>query len=340
MDKRYAKGLGTIRNEIVNAVQLSHYEPNKSAVIETNASLKGLGAVLLQDDKPVLFLSKALTPTDANSSNIEREPLTVLFACEKLHTHTHTFGRKTTAHTDHKPLQNILMKPISLTPARLQRMFLRISEYDIQVMYVGSKSVLLVDKLYRFVEQGSAREIPGLDISIAQILKMEPTRLVSLQKDTKADTNLAELTDLILTGWPNSMQDVQENLHPYWCFLTILDGLIIKGKRAVIPTSMRPATLNRLHDAHQRLTLTLQRARRTVYWPKLQDDIKDMVHKCDECQRHGNKKPRLPERQISATRPMKILGVDFIVFRGKHALVTVDYFSGFLTYVTLESETT
>lgn len=114
----------------------------------------------------------------------------------------------------------------------------------------------------------------------------------------------------------------------------------MKGNRVVIPTSMRPATLNGLHNAHQGLTSMLQRARRIVYWPKLQDDITNMVHKCDECQRHGNKKPRPPERQISATRPMGILGIDLVDFRGKHALVTIDYFSGFLTYDTLESETT
>lgn len=139
------------------------------------------------------------------------------------------------------------------------------------------------------------------------------------------------------------MQDIPEHLHPYWCLrheLTILDGLIMKGNRVVIPTSVRPATLNRLHDARQGLTSMLQRPRRTVYGPKLQDDITDMVHKCDECQRHGNKKPRSPKRQISATRPMEILGMDMVDFRGKHALVTVDYFSGFLTYDTLESETT
>ena len=176
------KELDTIKNEIANAVQLTHYEPNKSAVIETNASLKGLSAVLIQDSKPVRFLSKALTPAEANYSNIERELLAVLFACEKLH--TYTFGRKTTVHTDHKPLHNILLKPISLAPARLQRMLLRLSQYDIQVVYVGSKSVL-ADTLSRVVEQGSAREIPGLEISIAQVLKVEPTRLESLQEDTK-----------------------------------------------------------------------------------------------------------------------------------------------------------
>ena len=197
--------------------------------------------------------------------------------------------------------------------------------------------MLLADTLSRLVEQGSAREIPGLDVSIAQVLKMEPTRLESLQEDTKADPTLAELTDLILTGWPNSMQDIPEHLHPYWCFrdeLTILDGLIMKGNRVVIPTSMRSATLNRLHDAHQGLTSMLRRARRTVYWPKLQDDITDMVHKCDE------EEAQTSRRQISATRPMEILVMDLVDFRGKHALVTVDYFSGFLTYDTLESETT
>ena len=165
---------------------------------------------------------------------------------------------------------------------------------------------------------------------------MEPTRLESLQEDTKADPTLAELTDLILTGWPNSMQDIPQHLHPYWCFrdeLTILDGLIMKGNRVVIPTSMRSATLNRLHDAHQGLTSMLQRARRTVYWPKLQD-ITDMVHKCDE------EEAQTSRRQISATRPMEILVMDLVDFRGKYALVTVDYFSGFLTYDTLESETT
>ena len=37
---------------------------------------------------------------------------------------------------------------------------------------------------------------------------------------------------------------------------------------------------------------------------------------------------------------MEILGMDLVDVRGKHALVAVDYFSGFLTYDTLESETT
>ena len=84
-------------------------------------------------------------------------------------------------------------------------MLLRLSNYNIQVVFVGSKSVLLADTLSCLVEQGSAREIPGLDVSIAQVLKVKPTRLESLQEETKADSTLAELTDLTITGWSNSM---------------------------------------------------------------------------------------------------------------------------------------
>ena len=53
--------------------------------------------------------------------------------------------------------------------------------------YVGSKNVLLADTLSRLVQPETAKEIPGLDINIAQVLKVEPTRLEYLQEETKAD---------------------------------------------------------------------------------------------------------------------------------------------------------
>jgi hypothetical protein len=140
--------------------------------------LKGIGAVLLQDGKPVKFLSKSLTKTEADYSNIERELLAVLFACEKLH--IYVFGRTVTVHTDHKPLEAIFRKPISLAPARLQRMLLRLRMYDLDVKYVGAKSVLLADTLSRLVQPGSHPAIPGLDVTIAEVLKVRPTHLESL----------------------------------------------------------------------------------------------------------------------------------------------------------------
>ena len=201
------KELDTIKTDVAHAVKLIHYDPSKPAAIETDASQKGLGAVLMQEGKPVCFLSKVLTPAEQNYSNIERELLAVLFACEKLH--TYIFGREILVHTDHKPLEAIFQKPNSLAPARLQRMLLQLSTYNLQVKYVGSKSVLLADTLSRLVKPNeTTKATPGLDISIAQVLKVEPTRLESLQEETKVDPALAELSDFIITGWPDSMQEL------------------------------------------------------------------------------------------------------------------------------------
>ena len=52
-----------MKKEIVRAPILAYYHPKKETILQTDASIKGLGACLLQDQKPVYFVSKALTKT-------------------------------------------------------------------------------------------------------------------------------------------------------------------------------------------------------------------------------------------------------------------------------------
>lgn len=330
----------SIKESIIKATQLVHYDLNKPVVIETDASLKGLGAVLLQDGQPVRFLSKSLTPAETEYSGIERELLAVLFACEKLH--VYTFGREVSINTDHKPLEAIFKKAISLASARLQRMLLRLAKYNLKVRYVGAKSVLVADTLSRLILPGKDKAVPGLDVTIAQVLSVNPSRLESLQEETKSDPILCQLQDLIKYGWAESMQDLPIDLHPFWCYrdeLVMLDGLVMKNNRILIPTSMREGTLARLHEGHHGQSSMLRRARRTVFWPKIQDDITQLVERCPECQIHAKKTPRIPERQISASRPLEIIGVDLMDFKGQHALVCVDYYSGYLFYDIVAAQT-
>ena len=220
-------------------------------------------------------------------------------------------------------------------------MLLRLSMYDITVKYVGAKGVLIADTLSRLTEPGKDAKIPGLDVKIAQVLNIRHTRLAQLQDETKSDSILRKLMEIIQIGWPENRQDLEPELQQYWCFrdqLGIVDGLVMKGERVVIPSSLREENLVKLHEGHQGLSATLQRARRILYWPKMKNDIEEMIQQCDKCQIHGRKKTHEATRQISATKPMETISADLMDFQAQPILVSIDFYSGYILVDTLKSK--
>ena len=67
----------SIKKEIVAVPILAYYNPNKPTILQTNTSCKGLGACLLQNEKPVYFASKALTEMQKGFVAIDLESLIV-----------------------------------------------------------------------------------------------------------------------------------------------------------------------------------------------------------------------------------------------------------------------
>ena len=74
---------------------------------ECEALKSGLGAALLQDQRPISMASKALTNCQGNFAVIKKEILAICFWCSKLY-----FGQEVTVVTDDKLLVNIMNKPI------------------------------------------------------------------------------------------------------------------------------------------------------------------------------------------------------------------------------------
>ena len=79
--------------------------------MQTDASIKGLGVCLLQEEKPVYFSSKALTEAPWKYVAIELESLAVAWAIEKFYHFMYT--SHFILNTDQKPLEAILSKSIN-----------------------------------------------------------------------------------------------------------------------------------------------------------------------------------------------------------------------------------
>ena len=87
-----------IKQVIMALPVLAYFDKTKKHTIQCDASKKGLGAVLLQESKPVMYMSRALAETEQRYSNIERELLAIVFALERLN--YYTFGRTITVQND------------------------------------------------------------------------------------------------------------------------------------------------------------------------------------------------------------------------------------------------
>ena len=90
------------KEEISKCIMLPYFNPKSPTVLQTNASKKGLGAVLLQNPTPVMFTSRALTRAEKNYQNLEQECLATIWGMEKFH--YFLYGKWFTLETDQKPL--------------------------------------------------------------------------------------------------------------------------------------------------------------------------------------------------------------------------------------------
>ena len=96
-----------------------------------DASIKGLGVCLLQEEKPVYFASKALTETQRGYVAIEIESLAVAWAVEKFHHFLYRFHFM--LETDQKPLKAILSRSLNQATPRLQCILVRTLPYNFTV---------------------------------------------------------------------------------------------------------------------------------------------------------------------------------------------------------------
>ncbi|XP_052756041.1 uncharacterized protein K02A2.6-like [Galleria mellonella] len=333
---------------------LQYYSIKEPIVISVDASSSGLGACLMQKELPVCYASKALTTTEQRYAQIEKELYACVFACERFY--EYIYGRSdVTIETDHKPLISIIKKPIVDSPARLQRMLLRLQRFTFRLIYKPGKHLYVADALSRAyednrIDESSLSDCDNFNDEICMVLcdkvlaiseYIPDLQLTAIQKRTQSDSELVQLKKYIMQGWPNDNSDVPEIIKPYWNYRNDLSytlGLVFKNDRIVVPKEYRKEILNKIHIGHLGLEKCKLRAREIVFWPGMNNDLHNLITNCNTCLSHrkSNQKQELIPHSIP-DRAWEKVGVDLFQLKGEDYLLLVDYFSKFCEVVKLHS---
>ena len=259
------------KEEISKNVTLQDFNPSSSSTLQTDASKKGLGAVLLQNSKPVMFESRALTGSERNYQNLERECLATIWGMEKFH--YFLYGKEFTLETDQKPLVSIYKKHMVEISPRIQRLIVRSFPYQpFDVQYKKGKEISLADALSRVTptpveEDGIQLPIVAVNLIMSN-LPVSSTEIELICEETSKDSTLTLLRCYFHMGWPNDCRMLPQELHTFWNYredLSMENGLITKGARLLIPSTLRKKVLEQIHDGHLGIEKCMLKARDPVF---------------------------------------------------------------------------
>ena len=317
---------------------LKLYDVNRPTKLRVDGSrLHGISAILYQQHQekwyPVTCASRYLKTSEKNYYPIENEMLAVTWGCLKMNMYLHGLPHFL-IETDHKPLIPILNnKQIGEMSPRIQDMRLKLLKYTFTAQHVPGTKMEDADALSRAPHQHPTPTDTideEIEFYVQEIIKQMPASTPYLKKGrkaTKIDTQLQDLSKIMMQGWPKSRQECPMNIQPFWDSrhdLTMVDGLMLKGSRIVVPASMKADVLERLHNAHQGMDRTKRRARQSCYWPGMNSEIERIINKCKECRKFkpSKMKEELKPRPVP-TRPWEKVGSDLFELQRKNFIIII-----------------
>jgi len=337
-----------LKSLLASAPVLKLFDPAEKVTISCDASRYGIGVALLQCGQPVAFASRTLTSAEQQYAQIEKELLSVAYASEKFH--QYVYGRHYVIENDHKPLKFILNKPLANAPARIERLMLRLQRYDFSYEWVPGKLLFIADTLSRAPatlkeeDRELENEIKCHVHLIKATLPFSDDILRKFRRENEEDMEIQHLAEMIKIGWPDEYKDVSDELKQYWNFreeLSHEDGLIFKGTKVLIPKAWQSEMIDRVHEGHLGVEKCYDRARSAMFWCGMCKEIKDVISRCETCQKFAPQQQKQPLQSHERPNvPWLKIGCDVFHFDGKDYLLAVDYYSNYFETAQLSTLST
>ena len=317
-----------IINALRNAPILVPYDPKKEVVLTTDASQRGLGAVLSQNGRPVAFASKKLSPTQEKYSVLEKESMAFFWAVTEKFS-LYLKGRDFIWQTDHQPLEKLFHPdtPLSkIASARVHRWARALMPFSYRIIGKRSSEIPVADGLSRLPFEPSDRCEP--DLEYVAILDCNPLSHDEIRLHSVESESIKEIVDCLVEG-----KRIRNG--PYAAIkneLSVHDNILFYGDRPVIPESLRDKVLQSLHMGHPGIVQMKGLARSSVFWPGITKDCERTTTKCEICQ---TKKTTAVKNVYTSWPSTKNYGdrihIDFLgPIQGKMILILVDAYTGWI----------
>jgi hypothetical protein len=333
-------------------------------ILDTDASLTGIGAVLSQvvdgQERVLGYASRSLSKQERNYCVTRREMLAVVHFVK--HFRPYLYGRHFTVRTDHSSLQ--WLHNFKEPEGQLARWLEILQEYDYEIIHRPGKQHGNADGLSRQQCQQCGREHndprPKRVPHEVRLMKIQP-------RWTAQEFALAQQEDSILkpvlqamskqgrpsahevSTWPPAARHYLTD----WDRLTMVDGVLARqwfdshGELShlqwAVPRQFVREILQQAHSAptagHFSDKRTVARVQEAFYWPGMSRDARDFCRACEVCGAR-KAKPSTPhhlyQRQVT-TEPLQRVAIDILgpldppTERGnRYILVMVDYFTKWL----------
>lgn len=242
-------------------------------IIETDACDVGIGAVLMQHDQPVAFLSKALSGPHKLLSIYEKEFLALIMAVEKWRQYLQC--QEFVIRTDHKSLAYLTEQNLHSDMQR--RAMTRLMGLQFKVVYRKGKENVAADALSRV----------GQLYTLQAVSSVQPVWIQELLNSYATDDNAQHLLTKLAVKSPDERgYSLEEGLIK-------VDNKLWVANNSALQTKIIAAFHSSPIGGHSGVLATYQRIKKLFHWKGLKASVEEYVQQCSICQhaKHTNVLP-------------------------------------------------
>jgi hypothetical protein len=296
---------------------------SKQFMVETDACDSGIGAVLMQEQHPIAYLSKPLGAAHLGLSIYDKEFLALLLAIERWRSYLQR--AEFVICTDHHSLcyldDQTLQSPLE------RKAMSRLMGLRFKISYKKGAENLAADALSRV----------GHLMVIQQCSQIQPAWLQEVLNSYATDQEVQRrLTELAISS---------PDVHGYALVQGVirLHGRVWIGSNSALQTKLISAFHASAIGGHSGTHATYQRLKKLFAWAGLKTQVAEFVRQCNVCQhaKHSNTPPAgLLQPLPPPTGPWRDITMDFVegvpLSDGYNViLVIVDRFTKFAHFVPL-----